>query len=67
MLPGGFAQNSKSTHGSEWFVQLLSTWTPPSTRKSVVITAIALDHPDELRAFDIEKTIDPKAQKLWFP
>ena len=37
----------------------------PSKTKSVVITAIAFDHVDELREFDIEKTIDAEAQKLW--
>lgn len=38
----------------------------PSKEQSVVITAIAFDRLDELREFDIEKTIDAEAQKLWF-
>lgn len=38
----------------------------PSKEQSVAITAIAFDHLDQLRKFDIEKTIDAEAQELWF-
>ena len=38
----------------------------PSKEQSIVITAIAFDRLDELSEFDIEKTIDAEAHKLWF-
>jgi len=38
----------------------------PLATKSCTLTPIPLDYIAELRGFDIEKTIDPKAQTFWF-
>jgi len=38
----------------------------PLVAKSSTMTRIAPDHIADLRGFDIEKTIDLKAHKLWF-
>ena len=38
----------------------------PDTSKSFAMTAITVDHLDELSDYDIEKAIDSKAQELWF-
>lgn len=38
----------------------------PEATKIFTMTPIPLDHIAELRGFDIENTIDPKAQAFWF-
>jgi hypothetical protein len=38
----------------------------PIVSKTLTITATTADHLDELRDYDIEKTMDLNAHKLWF-
>ena len=38
----------------------------PKVTETVAMTSIPIDHITELRGFDIENTMDSRAQELWF-